>query len=583
MGASPTTDRRPREGAWHSPAALGRAARALVVGVRVGAADGLPDAGHGELDASYLPRAVDDRLAELLASQVHPVVVVTGPPSAGVTRTAAHAVRRTRSDDLFVELDDPYQGSLEEVVERARRRASPSRPALIWCDDAPLTLLDQVRGDVLAACSQPGGDGRSRVTVVRLVLTVRWGLPTLSRGELAASRFAPVVVAPVTPAEVVGRESHELVADRGVSGLAGRRIGELVAPVAAAREAFAGPSGDVVRLVAVWHRLGIPTALGPEVLAALRPDDADGDLTEIVTGLVEQGWLRRTVRGGQRHLAPARVLVDLARLPSDELVACIAGHLDHHARYLAARTMLASGLDSLAAVMVADLEPDPLGPVAALRVARGFAGLERDREAAQWFAFVIAVGDEDQARAAHRGLGLVFYRYDRLDRARRHLDRAADQLGVQVVLADIALRQGRVADARALLALLRRSRDPALAAEAACQLGTLESSTGRPDAARAAFTEALGAVDPAVVARARTGLSALPPRVSNAAMLTSSDTGAATTDAEGAGEPEPEDSDGPSLSPDEREAPPTHDGEPDESDDSEARTRVVPLASRSRG
>ncbi|MEJ2866220.1 hypothetical protein WCD74_00495 [Actinomycetospora sp. OC33-EN08] len=577
------TDRRPREGTWLSPAALGRAARALV-GVRVAAAGGLPDSGHGELDADYLPRAADDRLAQLLASEVHPVVVVTGPPSAGVTRTAAHAVRTERPGDLFVELDDPYQANLEEVVERARRRASPSRAVLIWCDDAPLTLLDQVRGDVLAACSQPGGDGRGRVTVVRLVLTVRWGLPALSRGELAATRFAPVVVAPVTPAEVVGRESHETVAALGASAMVGRRLGDLVAPVAAAREAFAGAAGDVVRLVAVWHRLGVPTALDQEVLAALRPDDATGDLTAIVDGLVEEGWVRRTVRGGSRHLAPARVLVDLARLPSDELVRCIAGHLDHHARYVAARTMLASGLDSLAAVMVADLEPDPLGPVPALRIARGFAGLERDREAAQWFAFVIAVGDEDQVRAAHRGLGLVFYRYDRLDRARRHLDQAADQLGVQVVLADIALRQGRVSDARDLLTLLRRSRDPALAVEAACQLGTLESSSGHHEAARTAFTEALAATDPAVVARARTGLSALPSRVSGAAMLSSSDTGAATPESAA---PDPDVSDGPSLTSDVREAPLTHDGEPDEPDEPDdeaaAPTRVVPLAARSRG
>ncbi|GAA4823209.1 hypothetical protein GCM10023201_06590 [Actinomycetospora corticicola] len=475
------------------------------MGVRVGATPALPDTGRGELDADHLSRAADERLAELLASSTHPVVVVTGPPSAGVTRTAAHAVRRTRPDDLFVEIDDPYRVRLEEVVERARRRASVSRPVLVWCDDAPLPLLDQVSGDVLAACRE------GRDTVVRLVVTVRWGLAALSRGELSAPRFAPVVVAPLTPAEVVGRESHPLVAAHGVSGAVGRRIGDLVCAGTEAREAFAGPAGDVLRLVAVWHRLGVPSALDLDTLAALRPDDATGDLAEIVAGLVEAGWLERCTRAGERHLVPARVLVDLARLPSAELVGTIAARLDHHARYTAARTMLAAGLDSLAAAMVVDLEPDPLGAVVALRIARGYAGLERDREAAQWFAYVIAVGDEDQARAAHRGLGLVFYRYDRLDRARRHLDRAADQLGVQVVLADIALRQGRVADARTLLTVLRRSRDPSLAVEAACQLGTLESSTGHPDAAREAFTVALGAADPAVVARARTGLAALPP------------------------------------------------------------------------
>lgn len=501
MGVLPApTDRRSR----FATVSLGRVAERLV-GVRVGATSALPDGGVGERDADYLPRAADELLAERLSAGTHPVVVVSGPPAAGATRTAAHAVRRHRPDDLFVEIDDPYRVRLEEVVERARRRATPSRPVLIWCDDAPLTLLDEVRDDLLAACRQ------DRTTVVRLVLTVRWGLTALSRGELAAPRFAPVVVAPVTATEVVGHESHDLVAALGAERMVGRRLGDLVAPLEAAREAFAGPSGDVVRLAAVWHRLGIPTALDLDTLAALRPDDATGDLAEIVTGLVAEGWLQRTTRAGKRHLAPARVLVDLARLPSEELVRCIAARLDHHARYTAARTMLAAGLDSLAAAMVADLEPDALGPVVALRIARGYAGLERDREAAQWFAFVIAVGDEEQARAAHRGLGLVFYRYDRLDRARRHLDRAADQLGVQVVLADIALRQGRIADARALLTVLRRSRDPALAVEAACQLGTLESSVGHPAAARDAFTAALAAADPAVVARARTGLAALPP------------------------------------------------------------------------
>lgn len=559
MGPLPAaTARRPR-----LTASLGRVTERLV-GVRVGATAALPDVGQGELDADYLPRAVDEPLGELLVSETHPVVVVTGPPSAGVTRTAAQAVRRHRPDDLFVEIDDPYRVQLEEVVDRARRRASPSRPVVLWCDDAPLTLLDQVRDDVLAACRQ------DRTTVVRLVLTVRWGLAPLSRGELAAPRFAPVVVAPLTPPEVVGRESHGLVAALGVPRTVGRRIGDLVAPVTAAREAFAGSAGDVVRLVAVWHRLGIPTALDLETLAALRPDDADGDLEGIVAGLVDAGWLRRTTRAGERHLAPARVLVDLARLPSEELVGCIAARLDHHARYTAARTMLAAGLDSLAAAMVADLEPDPLGAAVALRIARGYAGLERDREAAQWFAFVIAVGDEDQARAAHRGLGLVFYRYDRLDRARRHLDRAADQLGVQVVLADIALRQGRIADARTLLTVLRRSRDPALAAEASCQLGTLESGTGHPEAAREAFTIALGAADPAVVARARTGLAALP--------LPPAPVGPHDGDGDGG-----EDGDAPSSGELSAGPPDVAEVASDRDAEDEGAPRVVPLAARSRG
>jgi hypothetical protein len=556
------TDRRSR----FSTVSIGRVAERLV-GVRVGATAALPDVGVGERDADYLPRAADDLLAERLTASSHPVVVVSGPPSAGVTRTAAHAVRRHRPDDLFVEIDDPYRVRLEEVVERARRRATPSRPVLVWCDDAPLTLLDEVRDDLLAACRQ------DRTTVVRLVLTARWGLTALSRGELAAPRFAPVVVAPVTATEVVGRESHGLVAELGAERMTGRRLGDLVAPLEAAREAFAGPSGDVVRLAAVWHRLGIPTALDLDTLAALRPDDATGDVAEIVAGLVTDGWLRRTTRAGERHLAPARALVDLARLPSEELVRCIAGRLDHHARYTAARTMLAGGLDSLAAAMVADLEPDPLGPVVALRIARGYAGLERDREAAQWFAFVIAVGDEEQARAAHRGLGLVFYRYDRLDRARRHLDRAADQLGVQVVLADIALRQGRIADARALLTVLRRSRDPALAVEAACQLGTLESSVGHPVAARDAFTAALAAADPAVVARARTGLAALPPLPGapsgdRKASLPASSGSDATSSEPADAEPGPDDE---------------IDDEIDEIDDEVPPSRVVPLAARSRG
>ncbi|MCD2187727.1 hypothetical protein [Actinomycetospora soli] len=558
MGApSAPTDRRPRR----APVSLGRVAEKLV-GVRVGATTALPDTGGGELDADYLPRAADERLAELLTAPTHPVVVVTGPPSAGVTRTAAHGVRRQRPDDLFVAIDDPHRARLDEVVERARKRASASRSVVVWCDDAPLALLDQVRGDVLAACRA------DRDIVVRLVFTVRWGLAPLSRGEVAAPRFAPVVVAPLTPAEVVGRESHALVAALGVPRAVGRRLGDLVSPLEAARAAFAGPSGDVVRLAAVWHRLGVPTALDLETLDALRPDDATGDLASVVDGLVEAGWLVRTTRAGERHLAPARVLVDLARLPSAELVGCIAARLDHHARYAAARTMLAAGLDSLAAAMVTDLEPDPLGPVVALRIARGYAGLERDREAAQWFAYVIAVGDEEQARAAHRGLGLVFYRYDRLDRARRHLDQAADQLGVQVVLADIALRQGRIADARTLLTVLRRSRDPALAVEAACQLGTLESTTGHPDAAREAFTAALAAADPAVVARARTGLTALAPATSgdsNASWHASSDsdaTSSAGEDAEEAEQPEEAESAG-----DAEESP---------------AARVVPLAAKPR-
>lgn len=498
---APTTTDRQR--AWQD--GLRRAVRSVqIFRTRVADTPELPD-GPGD----YLPRLVDPRLVHLLTaggSAGPPVLVVTGPPSAGVTRTTAHAVRLARPNDHFMAVDDPNRVVLSELVERARRRAGATRRVLLWCDDAPLALLDQVLPDVIAACSDQGEP------LVRMVFTVRWGLVALSRGELAAARFAPVVVAPLVPAEVVGKESHDVVAACGADRAVGRRIGELVSPQDEARAAFAGESGDVLRLAAVWHRLGIPTALDPTILAALRPDDAAGDLDGIVGTLVAQGWLRRTVRDGQRHLAPARVLVDLARLPSEDLLECIAEHLDHHARYVAARTMLAAGFDSLAAVMVADLDPDPLGAGPALRIARGFAGLERDREAAQWFAFVVAVGEEDQIRAAHRGLGLVFYRYDRLDRARRHLDQASDQLGVQVVLADIALRQGRVDDARELLVLLGRSRDPSLAAEAACQLGTLDSSTGRLDSAREAFTVALVAQDPAVVARARTGLAALPPR-----------------------------------------------------------------------
>lgn len=484
-------------------------------------------------DVGYLPRAVDDVLVRRLSS-FRALVTVTGPPAAGVSCTVGRAIRQARPDDLLWPVTDPYAVRLGDLVNRARHRATPERSVLVWCDDAPLALLDQVSADLLGAMA-------GRPPSVRLVLTLRWGLAPLARGVLSDPEFVPLVVPPLGAAELSGPEAATFAAGLGggrgrsegpddaggapgergpragtapapvtPAALVGRRVGELVARGPAVRAAFDGPTGDVLRLAAVWDRLGVPAALDVDRLVALSPDGpARAEVEGYVRDAVGAGWLTRTRRAGARHLAPARVLVEPARLPSPELVRRLAGLLTLDDRYSTARAAVAAGLDHLAAELVVDLVPDGLTARPALRIARAFATTDRDREAAQWFGFVLAVGDPEQVRAAHRGLGLLFYRYDRLGQARRHLLEVADQLGVQVVLADIALRRGETAEARRLLRTLAGAGDVALAGEAACQLGLLETRAGAREAAQEAYRRALRSPDDDVVARARAGLAAL--------------------------------------------------------------------------
>jgi TPR repeat protein len=467
-------------------------------------------------EAEYVPRGVDTA-AESAVGSDRPLVVVTGDRLAGSSRTLHRAARRMLGDRWVLPLREPHTVDLADAVRLAGRIARRSGPVVVVADDAPPALLDQVTDDTCAVL----GDE------VRLLLTTR---PTFLAAFLADATAARLDEATV---EVPPASD-------------GRPFGERVRPLGRAR-AVLDPVGwssllplALLRAVVDWERLGVTTALTPEVLAEIAPiyTRALGlpePSAEEVHRAARDGWRRevggmrlwrRTRRRGETHLVPDRVFSHLADAEPEPagwavpaaLARNLAKRCDHAERYRIARVALARSVlgrreEELALTLCADLGTGGLEPAGGLLVGlalvtspSGAAPASRTTRAAAWLRSVVARGDGDLVLAAHENLG--YLEYGRRDHvaARGHLLEVPDRQLAQSTLGTMLLaghptREQRK-EALAWFEHAARGDDARAAATAALRAGEVLVGLDRDDDAEPYLDQAATAHDREVAASA---------------------------------------------------------------------------------
>ena len=378
----------------------------------------------------YVPRDVDAAVEAAVGSD-RPLVVVTGDRLAGSSRTLHRAARRMLGDRWVLPLREPHIVDLADALRFAGRIARRSGPVVVAVDDAPPALLDQLTDETYALL---GGD-------VRLLLTSRRSFLGAFPAEDTRARLRAATVE-VPPASD------------------GRPFGERVRPLGRAR-AVLDPVGwssllplALLRAVVDWERLGVTTALTPEVLAAIAPiytvplgvpTPSDADLRDAIRA----GWRtdhggmrlwRRTRRRGEPHLVADRVFSHLAdaepgtagwEVP-DALVQVLRKRGDAAERYRLARVALARGEQHLAVRLCADLPPTGLEPQAAFLIGTGLASppagpssvSEQGKTlAASWFHSVIDRAEGPVLGMARQQAGFLEFGRGRYREAVHHLPR----------------------------------------------------------------------------------------------------------------------------------------------------------------
>ncbi|WP_433783299.1 hypothetical protein ACQPX6_25010 [Actinomycetospora sp. CA-101289] len=373
-----------------------------------------PDAG-----APYAARPVDVDLEHAFGVE-RPLVVVTGDRLAGTSRAVHRALRRMLGDRVLVPITDPHTADLRAVLRRAREAVERSGPVVVFADDAPPALLDQVGADAVAALAAD----------VRLVLTTR-------------RTFLGAHLAPATRAVLEGALIEVPADDEGP-------IGERVRPVTRAR-AVLDPVGwsslaplGLLRTVVDWERLGVGTPLSPQLLTdlapvhldalqvpRLAPDDLRRTVRELLRG--DHGGLRllRAARRGQRgHLAADRLFSHLAdRDPAgwavpEAFARELWGHLAPDERARVARVALARGDDQVALWLATQVPPDDLEPEALYRL--GVTLAERsaahtpepgrwDGGALRWLTSALDRAEPDLVQRAHHQILRIESHRDRRD------------------------------------------------------------------------------------------------------------------------------------------------------------------------
>ncbi|WP_433783310.1 hypothetical protein ACQPX6_25060 [Actinomycetospora sp. CA-101289] len=461
----------------------------------------------------YVPRDVDAAVEAAVGSD-RPLLLVTGDRLAGSSRTLHRAARRMLGDRWVLPLREPHTVDLADALRLAGRIAGRSGPVVVVVDDAPPALLDQVTDET---CALLGGD-------VRLLLTSRRSFLGAFAAEETRARLREATV------EVPAASD-------------GRPFGERVRPLGRAR-AVLDPVGwssllplALLRAIVDWERLGVTTALTPEVLTAIAPiyTAALGVPTPSAAEVhraARDGWRRdlggmrcwrRTRRRGEAHLVPDRVfshLADTEPAPAGwavpgALARALAKRCDHAERYRLARVALVRGDVESALVLCADLRPQGLEPTAALLVGRGLLtppprsatlSARREDRAASWLRSVVARAEGDLLRDAHEALGhLEHGRRDHVA-ARRHLLEVEDRQQAQSTLGAmlLAARPTPAEREEALGWFERAARGDDLerAATAALRAGEVLVGLGRDDDAEPYLDQAATARDREVAASA---------------------------------------------------------------------------------